>query len=432
MRLSFTGEAAFELHHPVRSLGGAVAGADGPRHGPWHPAARAPGALRAAAGEGPRHRGHGHRARHDPAAPGHGLGRAHGEAALHRPGRARTDGQAARRATPLRLHHARTGPDRGQPHPRRRRRRRPRQRQLGVAAPRARRSCSAGRSERRSPTGSRSTAARPIVAPTPVLRPGGPPCPSLEAVRGLRVVADPAAIDGATWTTDVDTPAPVHPLRAGRGLLAGLDLGRHRRRARHRRRGARHRRRLVPRSPTSCRTSIGRCRSSDRPSPRAPSPACRPSSGSCDDTSAVPVHQRGLRARACRSAGLAAMSDYTQLPAPRSAGRTTPKPAYDVVIIGGGGHGLSTAYHLAARHGITNVAVLEADYIASGNTGRNTTIIRANYGLPEADPLLPALARALPAAGGRDRRRHPPPDQGHPVDGPYRDGHAHRARRAAS
>jgi sarcosine oxidase, subunit beta len=60
------------------------------------------------------------------------------------------------------------------------------------------------------------------------------------------------------------------------------------------------------------------------------------------------------------------------------------KRAYDVVIIGGGGHGLSTAYHLAARHGITNVAVLEADYIGSGNSGRNTTIIRSNYGVPES------------------------------------------------
>jgi sarcosine oxidase subunit beta len=61
-----------------------------------------------------------------------------------------------------------------------------------------------------------------------------------------------------------------------------------------------------------------------------------------------------------------------------------PRRAYDVVIIGGGGHGLATAYYLATRHGITNVAVLERDYIGSGNSGRNTTIIRANYGIPES------------------------------------------------
>jgi sarcosine oxidase subunit beta len=61
-----------------------------------------------------------------------------------------------------------------------------------------------------------------------------------------------------------------------------------------------------------------------------------------------------------------------------------PRSTYDVAIIGGGGHGLATAYYLATRHGITNVAVLEADYIASGNTGRNTTIIRSNYAVPEA------------------------------------------------
>ncbi len=61
-----------------------------------------------------------------------------------------------------------------------------------------------------------------------------------------------------------------------------------------------------------------------------------------------------------------------------------PKRSYDVVIIGAGGHGLATAYYLATRHGITNVAVLEASYIGSGNSGRNTTIIRANYGIPES------------------------------------------------
>ena len=59
------------------------------------------------------------------------------------------------------------------------------------------------------------------------------------------------------------------------------------------------------------------------------------------------------------------------------------KRRYDVVIIGGGSHGLATAYYLARNHGITNVAVLEQSYIGSGASGRNTTIIRANYRTPE-------------------------------------------------
>ena len=60
----------------------------------------------------------------------------------------------------------------------------------------------------------------------------------------------------------------------------------------------------------------------------------------------------------------------------------SPKSSYDVVIIGGGGHGLATAHYLAKEHGITNVAVLEKNWIGSGNAGRNTTIIRSNYLLP--------------------------------------------------
>lgn len=59
------------------------------------------------------------------------------------------------------------------------------------------------------------------------------------------------------------------------------------------------------------------------------------------------------------------------------------KPSYDVVIIGGGGHGLAAAYYLATVHGITNVAVLEKGYLAGGNTARNTAIIRSNYLTPE-------------------------------------------------
>ena len=64
-----------------------------------------------------------------------------------------------------------------------------------------------------------------------------------------------------------------------------------------------------------------------------------------------------------------------------------PKAHYDVIIVGGGGHGLATAYYLAKTFGITNVAVVEKGYIGSGNVGRNTTIVRSNYLLEGNEPF---------------------------------------------
>ena len=74
----------------------------------------------------------------------------------------------------------------------------------------------------------------------------------------------------------------------------------------------------------------------------------------------------------------------------------SPDPArsYDAIVIGGGGHGLATAYYLARTHGITRVAVLEKGWIGGGNTGRNTTVIRSNYFYPESVALY-GLAHRL-------------------------------------
>jgi sarcosine oxidase subunit beta len=71
-----------------------------------------------------------------------------------------------------------------------------------------------------------------------------------------------------------------------------------------------------------------------------------------------------------------------------------PKAAYDVVIVGAGGHGLATAYYLGKNHGITNVAVIEKGWLGGGNTGRNTTIIRSNY-LQDPSAAIYEKARAL-------------------------------------
>lgn len=65
-----------------------------------------------------------------------------------------------------------------------------------------------------------------------------------------------------------------------------------------------------------------------------------------------------------------------------------PRSVYDAVIVGGGGHGLATAYYLARNHGVTNVAVLEKGWIGGGNSGRNTTIVRSDYYYPQSAALF--------------------------------------------
>ena len=79
----------------------------------------------------------------------------------------------------------------------------------------------------------------------------------------------------------------------------------------------------------------------------------------------------------------------------------TPKPSYDAVIIGGGGHGLATAYYLAKIHGLTNIAVIEKGWIGGGNSGRNTTIIRSNY-LEDASAAIYEHALKLWEGLGRE------------------------------
>jgi sarcosine oxidase subunit beta len=74
------------------------------------------------------------------------------------------------------------------------------------------------------------------------------------------------------------------------------------------------------------------------------------------------------------------------------------KPSYDVVILGGGGHGLATAYYLAKNHGITNVAVLEKGWIGGGNSGRNTTVVRSDYMFSESAAMYDLSLRLYEGA----------------------------------
>ena len=102
------------------------------------------------------------------------------------------------------------------------------------------------------------------------------------------------------------------------------------------------------------------------------------------------------------------------------------KPAYDVVIVGAGGHGLAAAYYLAKDWGITNVAVLDKGYLAGGNTARNTAIIRSNYLTPGGRALLRRIRPALSGAERGIRLQHPL-FRARPFHArPYRCGDAHQ------
>ena len=76
-----------------------------------------------------------------------------------------------------------------------------------------------------------------------------------------------------------------------------------------------------------------------------------------------------------------------------------PKPRYDILIIGGGGHGLATAYYLARTHNIRNVAIIEKGWLGGGNTGRNTTVVRSNYFFPESTALYDMALRLYETLG---------------------------------
>src|SRR5207253_10187279 len=127
-----------------------------------------------------------------------------------------------------------------------------------------------------------------------------------------------------------------------------------------------------PRRASGRRPGGARCRRPRRAAGRRHLPDLR-------SAGARPLRGAG---RARRRAGARAVKDVFRVRRMwRPRGEL--KPRYDFVIVGGGSHGLATAYYLAKNHGITDVAILEQSYIGSGASGRNTTIVRSNYRTPE-------------------------------------------------
>ena len=245
--------------------------------------------------------------------------------------------------------------------------------------------------------------------------------PALERLPGLRVVADPAALDAATWRG----PGEVTVLRLAPddAFAHRRHRGRHRRRARHRRIGARVRRRLAagrrrraPRRVVAPDRAPGPRpgRRRQRPGPRlAPRRRRR-----------APDHRGRLRRRAREPPPMSAYTDT--LPAIRWP---------DAAEVG------LRRRHRRWRRARPVDRLLPRDAPRHHQRGRpRGRLHRVGQHRPQhddhprqlrhprGDPLLPALARDVPGARGRDRRRDPPPDQGHLLGRPHRDGDAHRAR----
>ena len=249
--------------------------------------------------------------------------------------------------------------------------------------------------------------------------------PALEPLAGCGSWPTPAALDAARWhSASVDAScrfAPDEALGSARPASSTRRPGRDRRAGGGLRRApvdARGPRRVVG-------TSTGRCRRRRRPRPGQG----RRRAGEGRLAAATAAHRSSSRprTRTSSSSGSDGAEPRSVAVAPADHAGTSRATAYDVVIVGGGGHGLATAYYLATRHGITNVAVLEADYIASGNTGRNTTIIRSNYAVPEAIRFYDHSLQLYAGLEAETGRGDLPPDEGPRLARPHRDGDADRA-----
>ena len=233
--------------------------------------------------------------------------------------------------------------------------------------------------------------------------------PALEPLHGLRVVADPAALDAASLASRRHGHRP--PLRARRRVRRrrgrrSISTTRRDRRGRGRlRRRVVHRR--CPRDGSSPATSSGRSRPSGRRSPRAPIAGVPAKlwlrvAAPTDGAACARSSPGGLRRRA---AGPPPMSELHARRCCRIRWPDGRRPPTTSSSSAAAGTACSTAYHLATRHGITNVAVARGRLHRSRQHRPQHDDHPRQLRHPRGDPLLPALARAVPGPRGGDRRR---------------------------